>query len=335
MNTEYDHIIAIDYAERNTAIARLTKRSKMAKVIEGNYSPKDIQIYLKSLSGRKLLTIEETTTAQWLYCELRDYVDRIIICDPYRNRLLSHGPKNDKIDASKLALLARSDMLHEVYHTTDTLVHLRKLVSGYQDIVLSVVRFKNRKSAVYRNTGLSYRKDEGIPEAHSSFVLERLDRLIVEIEKIKEEYVGKFNKLRRGDKRLRCLSEVPGIGIIGAVKILAIVINAHRFEKGGKYLSYCGLVKHRKDSGGKLYGYRKPRFNRQLKSVYKTAALTAIGGNNDIRDYYQYLLKKGLAEHNARHAMSRHIAKATYGMLKNGTKYKAYKWRESIEKDQK
>ena len=37
----------------------------------------------------------ETTISQWLYTELRKYVDKIIICDPHRNKLLSEGPKGE------------------------------------------------------------------------------------------------------------------------------------------------------------------------------------------------------------------------------------------------
>ena len=41
----------------------------------------------------------------------RDDLDRIVICDPYRNRLLSEGPKTDKIDANKLYLPVSAGLL--------------------------------------------------------------------------------------------------------------------------------------------------------------------------------------------------------------------------------
>ncbi len=95
----YDHYIAIDWAQINMAIDRMTKKSNKITAIDVPSDIKDLKAYLKNLKGTKVLLIEETTTSQWLYVELRDYVDRIIICDPHRNRLLSDGPKNDKIDA--------------------------------------------------------------------------------------------------------------------------------------------------------------------------------------------------------------------------------------------
>jgi transposase len=122
---------------------------------------------------------------------------------------------------------------------------------------------------------------------------------------------------------------ISGIGIIGAVKIVACVVDARRFPYAGKYFSYCGLIKHEKLSGGRSYGRRKPRYSRMLKSVYKTAALAAINGKNPIRDYYDHLLAQGVAEHNARHAVARYIARISYGMLKSATRYEPYRWRDA------
>jgi len=74
----YEHYIALEWAQRNMAVARMTPKSSEAKVIDVPSNLKDLQIYLKSLKGRKILIFEETTTSQWLYTELNDYVDRII-----------------------------------------------------------------------------------------------------------------------------------------------------------------------------------------------------------------------------------------------------------------
>lgn len=78
------------------AIARMTKKSNKITAIDVPSDIVDLKVYLINLRGTKILTIEETTTTQWLYTELKKYVDKILICDPLRNRLLSEGPKTDK-----------------------------------------------------------------------------------------------------------------------------------------------------------------------------------------------------------------------------------------------
>jgi hypothetical protein len=100
----------------------------------------EMRVYLKKLKGSKILVIEETTTSRWLYTELRDYVDRMVICDPYRNKLLNDGPKTDKIDAAKLVHLLKAGLIKEVYHSADKFLYLRRSVSGYEDLVKAGVR---------------------------------------------------------------------------------------------------------------------------------------------------------------------------------------------------
>lgn len=70
--------------------------------------------------------MEETTTSQWLYTELRNHVDKLVACDTHRNKLLSEGAKTDKIDAEKLVQLLRANLLKEIYHSNDRFIELRK-----------------------------------------------------------------------------------------------------------------------------------------------------------------------------------------------------------------
>ncbi len=144
----YEHYIAIDWSMKVMAIAYMNRRSKAIKVHERPTDIKEVQEYLTLLKGRKLLALEETTTAQWLYLELVDYVDRIIICDPYRNRLLFDGPKTDKLDAGKLCILLCAGLLKEVFHSVNTLYELRSLVSSYEDLVRAGVRVLNQQKAL-------------------------------------------------------------------------------------------------------------------------------------------------------------------------------------------
>ncbi|MEO5968763.1 MAG: hypothetical protein ABIQ95_02450 [Bdellovibrionia bacterium] len=89
----FDHYISVDWAQKNMAIAGMTRSAKNASVIDVAADVKELQLYLEKLSGKKILTIEETTTSQWLYTELKSYVDEILVCDPYRNKLLNEGSK--------------------------------------------------------------------------------------------------------------------------------------------------------------------------------------------------------------------------------------------------
>jgi len=231
-----------------------------------------------------------------------------------------------KIDAGKLCVLLRSGLLKEVFHKNDELYLLRRLVSAYTDLVKAGVRTLNQKFAINWAEGFSPDISKKSP---FHFVAGHLDKSIALYSATKTEYEKQFQLLCRKNKLLRSQKKLHGIGVIGAVKILAYVVDARRFPTAGHYLSYCGLVKLVKDSGQRSYGQRTPRHNHILKSVYKTVAMAAINGQNPIYEYYEYLLHKGIAEHNARNAVARYIAKVSYGMLKHGTEYHPYLWRKT------
>lgn len=328
---EYDHFIALDWSKSTMAIARLTIHRTNPKLIEVPSDIKELKVYLKRLTGKKILTFEETTTSQWLYVELLDYVERIVICDPYRNRLLGDGPKNDKIDAGKLAILLKGGLLKEIFHTTDKIYKLRKYVSAYDDLIKYGVRLLNQKSAIYLSQGLSSRKEVIRKEPITKFIIGKIDKAIEVYEESKYQYKELFKKLSRQNKLINNQLTIPGIGEVFAVKIVSTVVDARRFKSAGHYLVYCGLVKHDKLSGGKSYGKRKPRCNRNMKAIYKMAALASIRSNSPIKDYFEYLLNKGLPEHNARNAVARYIAKVSFGMMKNQEKYQPYKSRRKTE----
>lgn len=321
----YEHYIAIDWAQENMAVARMTDKLDKIKTFEGPSDVKGLRGYLQGLRGTKIMTIEESTASQWLYTELRDDVDKLLICDPYRNRLLSEGAKNDKIDAEKLVKLLRAGMLKEVFHSGDDFIHFRKITSGYEDLIRSGVQAKNQRSALFRAIGINHKKDK-FPEGYQAdkFVLDNLDQRIENYEDQKSKYEKEFQNLCKKHKSIRVLKSIPGIGDIHAVQIAAGTVDVKRFETQGRFLAYCGLIKLEKMSGGKSYGKRAPRCNRRLKQVFKMAAQSGVmaSSTNPMRQYYDFFInERKKPGHIARHAVARKIAVLAYGILKNNKEF--------------
>lgn len=325
----YNHYIAIDWAQRTVSLANMTAYSEKPKTRELTPNIKEIKKILNNLKGSKILTFEETTGSHWLYVELIDEVDRLIVCNPYKNRLLSDGPKTDKIDAGKLCELLRSNLLKEVYHSLNEDYHIRKLVSGYNDLVKAGVRVMNQRSALYRSEGLRYKIDKiDKSKNYSHFVESQQLSSIEHYNNNKKLYEKIFRQIRRQNPIVKNLSEISGLETKTAVKIYGIVIDATRFETKYKYWAYCGLVYHLRESGKKIYGRKKPKHSRELKSIYKGAVVAALRGRNDIREYFEYMREKGISVKDARNQIARYIAKVTYAMMKSGKPYKPYSWRD-------
>jgi transposase len=327
-DTIYDHYVAIDWAAKNMAIARMTQKSSNIKTVDVPANIQDLRIYLKNLKGSKILAIEETTTSQWLYTELKDLVDKLLICDPHRNKLLLEGPKTDKIDASKLVKLLKAGLMKEVYHSTDRFIYLRRIVSGYENLVKSGVRLKSQRYSLLRLCGKTGYENAGIRlgSKDEQFVIDGLDRQIAAYEQEKQYYETNFRILSKKYPEIGHQKSLPGIGYINAVKIVARVVVPWRFANKGHFLSYAGLIQLEKISGGRSYGKKTPRYCRQLKAVYKTGVIAALGGNNPINDYYEYLVKeKHYPPYQARHKACRRLATLSFGVMKSGRCYLPYR----------
>jgi len=329
----FNHFIAIDWAKNNIAIARMTAKSDKITVTEGKFDLADVKAYLSKLRGTKILTIEETTTSQWLYTELRHYVDRIIICDPYRNRLLSEGPKTDKVDACNLVKLLRAGLLKEVFHSGNEFIKLRKIVSAYEDLIKAGVRVKNQRYAFLSAQGKDTADEKEDNSSVLGFVLEGVDKSIMNYESEKKRYETLFKELGKKHIAIRRQDQIPGIGYINSVKIVARVVDPRRFSTKSDYHLYCGLLKYDKISGGRSYGKRSPRYSRELKCVYKTAANNIIGHDNYFNDYYEHLISvRRFPEHQAKHAVARRIASVSYGVFKSGKKFNSVRGKERESK---
>ena len=328
-NEFFDNYVAIDWSIHTIAIARMSSNSIHPKVDRDLPSSlRVIQEYLSNLRGSIILTIEESTSAQWLYVELKDYVDRILICDPCRNSLLKEGPKKDPIDAVKLCQLLRWGMLKEVFHTSNQSYYIRKLVSGYNDLVKATVRAKNQLSAIMRAECKNYKKNRDSKNSYAKLVIGEKERTIAHLESEKKSYYVEFNKLAKSNEVIRNLRKVPGLREVIPVKIYSKVIDGRRFKNKYKFWGYCGLAKHDRESGGKLYGRKNTRYSRMMKDCYKIATQGALNGKNDLRIYYDTMLKEGVSQKNARNEITRYIAKVTLAMIKNGSKYEPFKWRK-------
>ena len=177
--------------------------------------------------------------------------------------------------------------------------------------------FISRNLALFRASHENSKKQAELKRVEDNFVLEGLDRSIASYEEEKKRYETEFKRLSKKHKEIRFLKNIPGIGVINSVKIVARVVDPHRFDRNF-WWSYCDLVKLVKLSGGRSYGTKSSRYCPQMKCVFKTAALAVIGGNNEFNELYEHLMtEKNYPPHTARNAVSRRISSLTLGVLKS------------------
>jgi transposase len=306
---------------------------------------KTLRNVLANVPGAKVMVIEEGTMSGWLYRNLSEAVDRFVVCDPRRNRMIyDDGEKTDSLDAAELARLCRAGLLREVYHTDDEgRLALKETVALYHDRVRDAVRQINKLRAAAREHGLR------IPsKALTSLPFRRAWLAQQEVEGLARRlsilWIG-YDAAKKQVREVRCdltrrmraypmigyWCELPGIGLIRAVTLFAYLDTPWRFATPKKLWKYCGVGLKRTASGTDKQGRPKAGYirlfrkvNRTLKASIQGAALSAIGQrNNPFANYYDRMVRNGIAPSNARHTVARKLLTVMWGMWKTNSRYES------------
>ncbi len=286
--------------------------------------------FVRSLPvGKKCLTFEESTLAQWIYITLIEEVDELLVCNPVYIAK-KQGAKTDYRDALHLAQELRTNHLKPVYHDVSKWIELRVLVHSYLDLVQEIVRTKNRLKAVFRSEAINtdssnFYVDKSqtklLSTQSSKFVAESLFSQIEALEKFKVEYKEYFKRNIKRHKPIRNLTSVPGIDLVRANLIMAIVCMPSRFKNKHQFWGYCMLVRHIQVSGGKIYGNKRIHGQRELRDVFLGAAETVLRTETSLRTHYDSLRAAGVNSKDAKISVARKIAAICLCLLKNNSVY--------------
>ena len=306
---------------------------------------------LDSLKGEKHLAIEEGPMAGWLYRNLSGKVDKLIICDPRRNKLIdSDGDKDDKIDAAKLACLLRGNYLRPVYHSDDDgRTELKHWVGLYHDRVRDAVRNINKIRSRCRMHGISIPRlvvrqakgrDKWLAKTNISTLAKQLELLWIGYDATSQQVRiarRRLSILGSKYKIIKLWSQLPGIGLVRAVTLFAYLDTPWRFKKKNKLWKYCGVGLQRATSGTDSKGRPKPArlqlpwaVNRTLKNAILGAVSSVINQKNNLfREYYERMLEDEIMPSNARHAVARKLLTVMWAMWKTNSRFDESVWRKS------
>ena len=319
---------------------------KNGKIVARDRVPTNIKSLRKclgSISGKKAMVVEEGPMAGWLYRNLKSDVDRFVVCDPRRNKLISSdGEKTDAIDAEDLAALLRGGYLREIYHTEDeSRLALKDAIAIYHDRVREAVRQINKLRGRCRCYGVtvpgrvlktpSLRK-EWASQLNLPDLNRQLSILWVGFDAVSKQVKMARKEITRLSQSYPIISywkDLPGIGPIRAITLFAYLDTPWRFSSPKKLWKYCGIGLRRFTSGSDKQGCPKPGnlrlfrgSNRKLKDSIMGAALSAIGqSNNQFANHYQKMVRNGVTLSNARHTVARKMLTVMWGMWKTNSRY--------------
>lgn len=332
-------------ADVDSKMTELAVRRK-GKVVARRRVPtsiRDIRQYLAEISGQTALAFEEGPMAHWMWRNLKDHVDRIVVCDPRRNKLITDdGEKTDAVDAAKLGELLAGGNLREVYHSDDDgRVLLKEWVRLYHDRVRDAVRQANKIRARCRMYGVRMpgcvlknpaRRPEWLELVQCPGLTGQLELLWLGFDTVARQVSKARWQLELQSRRYEIIEmwrEIPGIGLIRAATFFAYVDTPWRFKTPKKLWKYCGVGLVRHTSGTGKDGKPRPGYlrlpwamNRRLKDVAYGAAMSVIYSNSNVfKSYYARLLRNGVSSSNARHSVSRKIITVMWGMWKTTRRF--------------
>ena len=304
---------------------------------------KSLGNFLKSITGRKAMVIEEGPMAGWLYRNLKSKVDDFVVCDPRRNKLIScDGDKDDAIDAGDLAALLRGGYLRKVYHTVDeNRLALKEVVALYHDRVRESVRQINKLRGCCRSHGIRipggalknpFVRKQWLKQLTPAVLARQISILWIGFDAVAKQVEMARKEIARRSKSYPIIGfwkDLPGVGPIRAVTLFAYLDTPWMFGSPKRLWRYCGVGLKRCASGSDKYGRPKPGnlrlfrgINRRLKDAIMGAALSAVGqSNNPFAEHYERMVRNGVTPSNARHTIARKMLSVMWGMWKTNCRY--------------
>ena len=154
-------------------------------------------------------------------------------------------------------------------------------------------------------------------------VLDQLDHVTENLKAIEAEMIKVFAPCPEST----LLKTLPGVGEILAVVIWTEIGSIERFGRAEQLASYSGLVAREHSSGGKFrYGPVRRDVNVYLKWAFVEAANSSVlncqrcGYEHISRLYQRIKARRGYGK--AKVAVARHLAEASFWMLKKKESYR-------------
>jgi len=332
--------IGLDAHSASFTMAVVNEAGKVTRCLSRPTSASNLIELVSAVAGPKELVVEESTVAQWVKETLDPYVDRLVVCDPRRNRWIAKEEFNDdRTSAIKLAQLWRGGYIKPITHPSAEEAPLRQSFGHYADLNEQVRRFKNKLKATYRQAGVAVTGHRIYEEDSHAEWLARLDGspalrrqaqhlfvLIDEIEQMKQECLKSLMRTARKDKGYRRLLQMPGIGPVVACGYIALIGTPHRFSRKNKLWRYAGLANTLHVSDEKVYQDRpSPSGNRLLKWVVMQHFMGAVERTkkpNVFKGRYERLCQRGLADKVARRHVCRSLLSVVRAVWMKGEPYR-------------
>jgi len=322
--------VGIDLDKHSSQIAILTEDGEVMQQRLANDVTR-LEEFFRDLPPHTPVAIEASGTWWWLVDLLERLGHDPILSHPKQTKAIAAARlKNDRVDAERLALLLRGDLLPKVWIPPAALREARELVRHRIQLVWVRGVIRNRLQAMLarRNlqptSGQSWLTQRGQRELHRlplptaagriredcTAVLPMLD---AQIRRLDAELLARWGQ----DPRVQRLTTIPGVGPFIAIVLILELGDITRFATAKQVASYVGLTPRVRASAGRVHaGHISKEGNRLLRWVLVLAATQAIRRPGPLRTWF-HAVKKRRGKKVARVALARRLAEIVFHVWKH------------------
>jgi len=317
--------VGVDLDKHNSQIAVLNDDGEIVQQRLANEATL-LEKFFAQLPRQTPVAIEASGTWWWLVDLLEQLGHQPVLSNPKQTKAIAAARlKNDRVDAERLALLLRGDLLPTVWIPPAALREARELVRHRIQLVWLRGVIRNRLQAMLarRNlqptSGKSWLTQRGqrelqqlpLPEAPSRIredCAALLPTLDAQIRRLDVDLVTRWGQ----DPRVQRLMTIPGIGPFIAIVLVLELGDIHRFATAKRVASYVGLTPRVRGSAGRVRaGHITKEGNRLLRWVLVLAATQAVRRPGPLRAWF-HAVKKRRGKKVARVALARRLAEIVF-----------------------
>jgi transposase len=335
--------IAFDSHKRYTLCSVENEKGQIIKEQRIEHERGEITRFLKEFTHGSPVAVETIGNWYWIIDEIEAAGMNPRLVHARKAKLLMGSyNKTDRLDVRGLNRLQRVGCLPDVWIPPGELRDKRDLSRTRMYLVNQRTCLKNRIHSTLAKYALSITGVSDIFGPQSRELLkDRISQLPkhcrfatrLQLSQInsKSKEIDRLDKLMKKvfdeTAPVKLLRSMPGIGFVFGIVLSVEVGDVNRFASPQKLASYAGTTPRVHSSGGKTrYGRSRPDVNRYLKWAYNEAGNTIMLNRKKFPERHTSILyerisrKKGHVK--AVGAVARHLAEATYWILKKMEPYK-------------
>jgi transposase len=335
--------IGCDAHKKYSVFVRVNEKGQCGPAVRVNHDLETYRQFLASLPPHSDIALEATGFYYWQVDEMEAAGHRPHLANPGKaKQRMGNVNKTDKLDAGGVGILLRNGTLPEVWIPPAALRDQRSLLRTRMRLVRTVTSIKNRIHGALHRYGL---QSEGISDLfgergrnhlelcleslpeHTRYATERELKLLDAVQREIDPLEKHIQEVVKPDQQIRWLRTLPGVGEILGPLIAWELGDVKRFPGPGNVAAYAGLVSRTISSGGRTrHGRVSPAVNHYLKWAFVEAANAVVRHQEKylgwhVTSLYQRLRgPKGHAK--AATAVARHLAEASYWILRKGESYR-------------